>query len=72
MPERDAPRREAISDSGTMRDPLKRGREAAARAKSNEALMKQVRESREAHRRGERGISGRTLHAEVEKRRERE
>ena len=58
----------AVADGRNARDPMRRSREAVARAKANEALMKQVGESREAHRRGERGISGRALREEMDRR----
>jgi hypothetical protein len=47
-----------------------RSREAVARAKANDKLMQQIREAREARRRGERGIPGRAFNEEL-KRRER-
>ena len=51
-----------MAGNGTPHDPMKRSREAVKRAKASDALMKQARESRAAHRRGEHGTPGRALH----------
>lgn len=57
-----------MPEHGGGHEALKRSREAVERARANEGLMQQVRASRIAHQRGERGISGKALREELERR----